>query len=254
MPRNQANAARASLRSWDDVAAELEGLYATAGARVDGDGVTGGRIMADLRVHPGPSLTPREIVDACLARSVGAVAVISDGTVEPGREAARLARERLTVIPGQRVRSTDGVLVGLFLAEAVPDGLSLEETAARIHSQGGVTMAPHPRFPETPSQDLLRRHRSAIDCFEAVSGPSATARPSGGADAARLAQRLGLLVSAGSGAITAEEVGGAHLRMRPFGSPREFLEALVDAEPIQRRRGLRVRSARERRRSDVPVQ
>jgi hypothetical protein len=41
--------------------------------------------------------------------------------------------------------------------------------------------------------------------------------------------------------------------MRPFGSAHEFLDALVDAEPVQRRRGLRVRALRERRSPATPT-
>jgi glycosyltransferase involved in cell wall biosynthesis len=246
--------ARAARRSWNDVAAELDDLYASVGSgRESGGDLVTGRVVADLRVTPGRGLTPREIVDGCLARSVGVVAVISEGTVDPGLEAVRLARGRLTVIPGQQIHTSEGVLVGLFLNEAVPDGFGIEATADAVHRQGGVVVSPHPLWRDTPSEDLLRRHRSAVDCFEAVAGPAPATRPGGGTEAARLAQRFGLLVTAGSGASTAEEIGSAHLRMRGFASPRQFLDALVDAEPVQRRRGLRVRGARERRRSDPSV-
>jgi hypothetical protein len=91
-----------------------------------------------------------------------------------------------------------------------------------------------------------------LDCFESLSGPAPAGRAATGLDAARLAQRFGMLTTAGSGAGAAEELGSAYLRMRSFSSPREFLDALVDAEPVQRRRGLRTRVARERRRPTVP--
>jgi glycosyltransferase involved in cell wall biosynthesis len=242
--------ARATTRTWDDVAAELDDLYASVNRREDVVDRSRGRVVADLRVAPGPGLTPREIVDACLARGVDVVAVVAEGTIEPGREAARVARDRLTVIPGQRIHTGEGVLVGLFLTDAVADGAGIEATAETIHGQGGVVVAPPPVWGDSPSEDLLRRNRSAIDCVEAVAGPAPPTRPGVGADAARLVQRFGLLITAGSGATVAEEIGSAHLRMRPFKSPREFLDALVDAEPAQRRRGLRVRGTRERRRSD----
>jgi phosphatidylinositol alpha-mannosyltransferase len=246
-------AARAATRSWDGVAEELETLYASA-AEADGPQVAPvhGRILADLRAHPGPELTPRELVDACVARGIGAVAVIGEAAPEAGVEAARIARSRLVVIPGQSVRSRDGGLVGLFLRAAIPHGLGLEETADAIHGQGGLVMVPHPVWSEPPSQDLLRRHRGMLDCFESLTGPAPAGRAGTGVDAARLAQRFGMLTTAGSGANAVEELGSAYLRMRSFTSPREFLDALVDAEPVQRRRGLRTRIARERRRPMAP--
>ena len=246
--------ARAAGRSWDVVAEELETLYADA-AKAGGVGVAPvhGRILADLRAHPGPELTPRQLVDACVARGIGAVAFIGEGGPEAGVEAARIARSRLLVIPGQSVRSRDGGLVGLFLRTAVPDALGLEETADAIHGQGGLVLVPHPVWAEPPSQDLLRRHRGLLDCFESLSGPAPTGRAATGVDAARLAQRFGMLTTAGSGATVIEELGSAYLQMRSFTSPREFLDALVDAEPVQRRRGLRTRVARERRRPTAPA-
>ncbi len=244
---------RASARTWDTVATELEDGYAGAGNVSPIVSVPRDRIVVDLRVHPGPELPPRTIVDACLARDVGAVAVIADTGPEPGLEAAALAGGRLTVIAGQHIATSDGGLVGLFLHTAIAHGLGLEATAELIHAQGGLVMAPHPGWSEPPSRDLLRRHRGLIDCFETLSGPASTARAGLGEEAARLAQRFGMLAAAGSGATTIEDIGVAHLRMRPFTSAREFLDALVDAEPLQRRRGLRPRMQRERRRPADPA-
>jgi glycosyltransferase involved in cell wall biosynthesis len=246
-------ATRAARRGWDVVAEELEEHYSRAAQSSPVRVVpVRGRILADLRAHPGPELTARELVDACIARGLAAVAFIGDTGPDAGVEAARIARSRLLVIPGQSVRSRDGGLVGLFLRATVPNGLGLEETAEAIHGQGGLVMAPHPVWAEPPSQDLLRRHRGLIDCFETLSGPAPAGRAATGVDAARLAQRFGMLTTAGSGASAVEDLGSAHLRMRPFASPREFLDALVDAEPVQRRRGLRSRVVRERRRPTAP--
>ena len=45
---------------------------------------------------------------------------------------------------GEEVRTADGDMLGLFLQEVVPPGLSATETAAAIHEQGGVVGLPHP--------------------------------------------------------------------------------------------------------------
>lgn len=248
-------AARAASRSWDVVAAELDECYEVASrtSAPSSEAPPDGRILGDLAVHPSPTMTPREIVDAATARGLGAVAVIGDAGPEAGLEAARLAPAHLVVIPGQQVRTSDGALVGLFLRVAVPNGLGLEESVARIREQGGLVMAPHPGVADPPNRDLLRRHRSLVDCYQTLSGPAAAARGGAVEDAARLAQRFGVLSVAGSDALAPEDLGAAHLRMRTFGSPHEFLDALVDAEPVQRRRGLRPRVARERRRPAHPA-
>jgi predicted metal-dependent phosphoesterase TrpH len=54
------------------------------------------------------------------------------------------APDALTVIVGQEVRTSAGDLIGLFLEQAVPPGLTPAETAARIHDQGGLVGLPHP--------------------------------------------------------------------------------------------------------------
>ena len=246
-------AVRALKRTWDVVADELDSAYAPAQRiSVDG-GPHPDRILADLRVTPGPELPPRSIVDACVARGVGAVAVVSPDGPGPGVETAAAAGDRIRVIPGQHVTTGEGDLIGLFVHSTIPNGRGLEETAKAIHAQGGVVVAPHPAWATPPGPDLLRRHRGLIDCFETLSGPASTARAGLGEDAARLLQRFGVLAVAGSGATIAEDVGAAHLSMRPFVSAREFLDALVDAEPVQRRRGLRPRMQRERRHPGSPA-
>jgi predicted metal-dependent phosphoesterase TrpH len=48
------------------------------------------------------------------------------------------------VIVGEEIKSADGDLVALFLDEAVPPGLSADETIAAVHAQGGLIGIPHP--------------------------------------------------------------------------------------------------------------
>lgn len=50
----------------------------------------------------------------------------------------------IDVIIGEEVTTADGEIIGLFLTEKIPPGLSVEETVDIIRSQGGLTIAPHP--------------------------------------------------------------------------------------------------------------
>jgi hypothetical protein len=153
------------------------------------------------------------------------------------------------VIVGQEIATREGVIVGLFLRRPVADGLDLADALERVRAQRGLVMIPHPGTAPAPPPEALRSHASAIDCYEVLAGPSGAAV---GGDDVGLAQRLGLLVTAGSGAARPEEVGVPAVRMRPFSGAADFVEALAGAELARRRRGLRARPPRQRRRPRRP--
>src|SRR5664279_1477964 len=48
------------------------------------------------------------------------------------------------IIIGEEVTTTEGEIIGLYLAHTVPAGLSPLETVAEIKSQGGLVYIPHP--------------------------------------------------------------------------------------------------------------
>jgi len=50
------------------------------------------------------------------------------------------------LIVGEEVSTRDGHLVGLFLDERIPAGMSARDTVTAIHRQGGLAFAPHPFF------------------------------------------------------------------------------------------------------------
>lgn len=240
--------ASSRARTWDDVAAELEGLYRGVVARPadEAGGTTEPPVFADLRVRTGPGLGPREIVATAVERDIRVVAVAAPGGIEPALEVHRAAPDRVRVIVGQEIDTREGVIVGLFLTQSVPDGLALDDALRRVRDQGGLTVIPHPDSAIAPPAESLRAVHDLIDCHEGLT----PARPAAQAtDAALLLQRAGLVVTAGSAAAVPAEMGTAGMLMRPFAGPEEFLAALGDARPVRRRRGLRGRSARSSRRA-----
>jgi hypothetical protein len=48
------------------------------------------------------------------------------------------------VIVGEEVSSKSGHVIGLFLQESIPAGLSVVETISRINEQDGIAIIPHP--------------------------------------------------------------------------------------------------------------
>ena len=51
------------------------------------------------------------------------------------------------MVIGEEISTLNGHLIGLFLEELVPPGLTAHETIERIHDQGGLAVAAHPSIP-----------------------------------------------------------------------------------------------------------
>ncbi len=241
--RALAEAARAApRRGWDDAAAELEAAYRDAlAARADQDAAP--RVAADLRVRTGPGLTPERLIAACRSRGIAVVGIAGPGGVADARAVAALAPPGLTVVAGQEITTSEGVLVGLFLTRDVPPGMSPEATATAIREQGGVVLVPHPDAAAAPPPpEALRRIAADIDLHEVLTGHGEAPADAG------LMQRMGLRVVAASGADRPEDVGAAVTEVRPFRGPADLLDALSDARLVRAERRRRSREPRTRRR------
>lgn len=61
-------------------------------------------------------------------------------------EFAKKLREELSkkIIVGEEITAREGEIIGLFLSEVIPAGLTAAETVAKIHEQGGLVYIPHP--------------------------------------------------------------------------------------------------------------
>ncbi len=213
-------------RTWDDVAADLEGLYrhALETALLRPADEPGRRVVADLLVRPGRELTPDQIVAACAERGVEVVCVAAAEGLGPARAVAASAPANLAVIIGQEIETTDGNLIGLFLTHPVAGGLVPEDAAAAVRAQGGLVMVPHPEA-GAPSPEGLRRIAGSVDCHLILSGTDTADDPEIPA-----LRRLGLRVCAGSGATRPQEVGTAVTEMASFDGPAAMLTGLDDAE------------------------
>jgi predicted metal-dependent phosphoesterase TrpH len=115
------------------------------------------RSFVDLHTHSRVSFDsladPRRMVERALRLGLTHLAITDHERIDGAVRAAELAEAsaagdggggRLQVIIGEEVGTRDGDLIGLFLRQAVPPGLSGPETAAAIREQGGLVGLPHP--------------------------------------------------------------------------------------------------------------
>ena len=186
-------------------------------------------LKADLHIHTEYSSdcnTPLEkIINRCLEIGINCIAIADHGTAEGALKMQSLAPFK--VIVAEEILTPHGEIMGMFLKETIPSGLSVEQTLSQIRAQGGLVNIPHPF-------DMLRGLRldggeleALVDQIDAVEvfnarepfhGPSARAQA--------FAQKYGVPATAGSDAHTIGEIGHAYIEMPEFNGKGDFLQAL----------------------------
>jgi predicted metal-dependent phosphoesterase TrpH len=208
--------------------------------------------------HSPDCATPVDVLlETAKERGLGAIAITDHNEISGALEARELAREigGIKVIVAEEVKTAhQGEVIGLFIEEKIPRGMSMAETIAAIRAQGGLVYVPHPfdRLHSIPDAATLHRHLAEIDVFEAYNARLLFEAYND--EALRFARKYNLLVGAGSDAHVLQGVGTGCLRMRAFASPEEFLLSLRTAEIVRRPKSLLylqglkwVAQARERR-------
>jgi hypothetical protein len=201
-------------------------------------------VLADLHLHTSwshdCSIEVDELLDHAEAQGLGAIAVTDHNVFGGAQEAVEKARgRRLVVIPGEEVKTADqGEVIGLFLREEIPRGMSFGDTIAAIRAQGGLVYLPHPfdRMHAIPEPATLHRHLAEIDVLEVYNARLLFEAYND--EALRFARKYNLTPGAGSDAHVLAGVGTGAVRMRRFSGPEEFLVSLHDAEVLRRPKSL----------------
>jgi predicted metal-dependent phosphoesterase TrpH len=195
-------------------------------------------IKADLHIHTCYSvdcLTPlQRIADHCLQRGIDCVAVADHNTIAGALRLKEIAPFK--VIVAEEILTLVGEIMGLFLSEAVPPGLSPRETISRIRDQGGLVAIPHPfgrSLSWRPNALVSPEILSQVDIIEAFNSRT----PFSGSirRAATLAKEQGKAASAGSDAHTEGEIGRAYVQMPDFNGPEDFLSSLAQGQIVGRK-------------------
>jgi predicted metal-dependent phosphoesterase TrpH/glycosyltransferase involved in cell wall biosynthesis len=233
------------VRSWEEMAVDYEAIYEELLARrhdPDPRPEVRARLQArplievDLHMHTDHShdcATPVEVLlSTARERGLGAIAVTDHNEISGALDAqAKAARFGVKVIVGEEVKTADqGEVIGLFLTEKIPRGLTLEETIAEIRRQGGLVYVPHPfdRLHSVPDYEHLLAVLDDLDAVE-VFNPR-IAIPAFNEEAVRFAAKYRIVGGAGSDSHVAQGLGSVRIRMRDFDGPEEFLESLRDAD------------------------
>lgn len=250
----EGNGADRSGAGWAGVADELEAIYRRLLVRrhpEDGNPEIRGRIAGrplievDLHMHTdhsGDCATPVDVlVQTARDRGLGAIAVTDHNEVSGALEARKLAEGLgdIKVIVAEEVKTAEqGEVIGLFLEEKIPKGLTMAETIAEIRAQGGLVYVPHPfdRFHSVPDYEHLLEIVEEIDLLE-VFNPR-VALTSFNEEAVRFARKYRIVPAAGSDSHVAQGLGSVRQRIHDFDGPAEFLEAMRDADITRKHKNL----------------
>jgi predicted metal-dependent phosphoesterase TrpH len=243
-----------SDRDWALVGAELEAVYLRLAARRhSGEGDPAARrriaerplIEVDLHMHTDHSpdcATPVEVLlQTARDRGLGAIAITDHNEVSGALEARRIAEGMgdIKVIVAEEVKTAEqGEVIGLFLEEKIPKGLTMAETIAEIRRQGGLVYVPHPfdRFHSVPDYEHLLDMVEEIDILE-VFNPR-VAVTAFNEEAERFASKYRIVPGAGSDSHVAQGLGSVRVRIHDFDGPTEFLEAMRDADITRKHKNL----------------
>jgi predicted metal-dependent phosphoesterase TrpH len=112
--------------------------------------------LAFLR-FPESVSEPRDVVCAGRKAGLSVVCVTDHNSIRGGVVAQQAAREfpGIEVVVGEEISTTEGEVIGLFLSEDIPKGLTAPEAIDRIRGQGGLVIAPHPFSQHVPALGLM---------------------------------------------------------------------------------------------------
>lgn len=162
------------------------------------------------------------------ARELGLakIAVTEHNNLAGALAAKALAPE--LVIVGEEIKTTEGEIIGYYVTEEVPRGLTPEETVKRLRGQGAVITIPHPLDSVRSSamgREAVLRIIDQVDALEVRN--ARCVRPADNQAAEELAAQYGKLVTAGSDAHIVAELGRCYLELPPFEDNAESFRAAL---------------------------
>ncbi|MFC1913526.1 PHP-associated domain-containing protein [Chloroflexota bacterium] len=195
-------------------------------------------LKADFHIHTKHSMdcdmALEQIISRCQEKEINCIAIADHGTAEGALKMQSIAP--FTVIVAEEMLTPHGEIMGMFLKESIPSGLSVEETISRIKVQGALVNIPHPFDvfrQSTLESNMIDNHIEQIDLMEVLNARYFMQRTA--VKAQTFAQKNGIPQSAGSDAHTPDEIGNVYLEMPEFNGRDDFLQALIKGKVCGKR-------------------
>jgi predicted metal-dependent phosphoesterase TrpH len=172
----------------------------------------------------------KDLLATSLKKGLQRVVVTDHNTIQGALEAYALDPQRFIV--GEEIMTQQGELLGIFVNEPIPAGLTSLETIQILRSQGAFTSVSHPfdglREGHWELEDLLNIIPS-IDAIEVFN--SRCLLPQYNNNAKKFANEYNLLGTVGSDSHSTSELGTATLTLPDFDDPASLKNALAIAQP-----------------------
>lgn len=172
----------------------------------------------------------------CQRRGIDRIAITDHNTADGALAMQRFAPD--LVIVGEEIMTTEGEILGYFMKETVPPGLTPAETIRRLRDQRAVISVSHPfdRLRKGAwEESSLRRIIDQVDAIEVFNARCIYRDDN--ARAVTFAIETGMLGTVGSDAHSRPEYGRALQIMEPFSDAETFLESLRARQSTQRYSG-----------------
>ncbi len=186
-------------------------------------------LKADFHVHTCYSMDTEtsleEIIARCEETGINCLTISDHGNIEGALKMQSLAPFK--VIVAEEILTHEGEIIGMFLKEEIPSGISIEEAISQVKAQGGLVCLPHPFDPLRGlklSRNKLEEIIGQIDIIEVFNARSPFPGPE--TKAMALALKYNLPGTAGSDAHSTGEIGGTYVEMPEFNDSKDFLQAL----------------------------
>jgi predicted metal-dependent phosphoesterase TrpH len=190
-------------------------------------------LKADLHIHTKYSMDSstrlEQVIQACQKHRINCIAIADHGAIEGALKLKQMAP--FNVIVAEEILTTRGEIMGMFLKELVPSGLSIDESIERIKKQDGLVCAQHPfdKFrSDALKKEVMDEIADRIDLVEVFNARNPLLSSSH--QAKEFAEIHQLPGSVGSDAHAASEIGNAYIEIPEFKTKEEFLLALVQGK------------------------
>ncbi|KQM10026.1 MAG: CehA/McbA family metallohydrolase [Candidatus Thermoplasmatota archaeon] len=164
-------------------------------------------MKADMHIHTEMSdgrTKLEDLVDIALEAGLGCIAVTDHNTVA----AYDILKddERIIVVPGVEITSSEGHILAYGITEDIPKGMSVLDTVNAIHGKGGLAFVPHPYRMWSGIGE-----KNIIPEFDGLEALNRRSPKASNLRSLKLARSVGKPIVAGSDSHTPDTVGKGYI-------------------------------------------